>query len=300
MIGTSADMDDKSNHDHIHEPDALDRDASEVDASKPDATEVDASDLDVSVMTIAVPAEKEVEPATGESPVADTHDTEPEMVHANAKVHACFSEDGESIIVTSAGSGFSEPNYAKKYALPDPAHDDDECECDQCDAAASLLTPRNALVLLYVAQSIRIMIDEEPGWLMESLPPIAGKRKVTFEQKFLPALDRISAALENNQYPEPNSTGEEMLLHILIAEATEAYKITQGTSQRNPLEVVAALLPVCRSDGDFEMMSEMWFEDHDVLMLFDPRLKGIQNSPTAELLGMVNLNPKDWFKPFRA
>ncbi|WP_309052866.1 hypothetical protein [Streptomyces sp.] len=46
--------------------------------------------------------------------------------------------------------------------------------------------------------------------------------------------------------------------------------------------------------------SDILFQDHDVLMLFDDSLDGIED-PAGDLyqsMGMVNLAPQDWFVPF--
>ncbi|MER5891313.1 hypothetical protein ABT160_46555 [Streptomyces sp. NPDC001941] len=42
------------------------------------------------------------------------------------------------------------------------------------------------------------------------------------------------------------------------------------------------------------------FEDHDVLMLFDTKLDGIElpDSDIHQALGVVNLQADDWFEPF--
>jgi hypothetical protein len=42
-------------------------------------------------------------------------------------------------------------------------------------------------------------------------------------------------------------------------------------------------------------MREVVFEDHDVLMLFNPALDGVENSCD----GNSSLHPQDWFEPFR-
>jgi hypothetical protein len=56
-------------------------------------------------------------------------------------------------------------------------------------------------------------------------------------------------------------------------------------------------------DGVREKFSEahdLAFEDHDVLLLFDARFDGIEDSDIGEMMGMANLSVRDWFKPFRA
>lgn len=43
-------------------------------------------------------------------------------------------------------------------------------------------------------------------------------------------------------------------------------------------------------------MYEVLFTDHDVLMLFNPALDGIED---PDISGGAKLHPRDWFKPFR-
>jgi hypothetical protein len=50
----------------------------------------------------------------------------------------------------------------------------------------------------------------------------------------------------------------------------------------------------------FAEMHDLVFEDHDVLLLFDARFDGIEDSDIVERMGMANLHVSDWFKPFRS
>lgn len=47
-------------------------------------------------------------------------------------------------------------------------------------------------------------------------------------------------------------------------------------------------------DEDFYWMREVLFEDHDVLMLYNRPLDGIE----IEADGNSSLHPRDWFLPF--
>jgi hypothetical protein len=50
----------------------------------------------------------------------------------------------------------------------------------------------------------------------------------------------------------------------------------------------------------FSEVHDLAFEDHDVLMLFDASLDGIEDDPVGEMLGVANLHPREWFTPFRS
>ena len=50
----------------------------------------------------------------------------------------------------------------------------------------------------------------------------------------------------------------------------------------------------------FDEAHDLAFEDHDVLLLFDARFDGIEDSDIGEMMGMANLHVRDWFRPFRS
>jgi hypothetical protein len=86
-----------------------------------------------------------------------------------------------------------------------------------------------------------------------------------------------------------------MALHLAISRAEDL--------QRNRPRLVAEAVQDLSADPDdfaWEDCSNLLFEDHDVLMLFDSRLDGIEDpaGESGQALGMVNLAPLDWFSPF--
>jgi hypothetical protein len=85
------------------------------------------------------------------------------------------------------------------------------------------------------------------------------------------------------------TTAEELAGHALIA-----YCETLIDEREGELE---------DPDGVREKFSaahDLAFEDHDVLLLFDARFDGIEDSDIGETMGMANLKVRDWFQPFRA
>jgi hypothetical protein len=50
----------------------------------------------------------------------------------------------------------------------------------------------------------------------------------------------------------------------------------------------------------FSETHDLAFEDHDVLLLFDSRFDGIEDSDIGEMMGMADLHVRDWFKSFRS
>lgn len=70
-------------------------------------------------------------------------------------------------------------------------------------------------------------------------------------------------------------------------------------------ESIVAVPPVLRGatvrgiDLDVESASDALFHDHDVFMLWNPLLDGIENdTETLDRMGTSGLHPAEWFEPF--
>ncbi len=59
-------------------------------------------------------------------------------------------------------------------------------------------------------------------------------------------------------------------------------------------------LPEHRDDYDWNACSDLFFQDHDVLMLFDARFDGVDDpdGDVNQRLGMGDLRAAAWFEPF--
>ena len=86
-------------------------------------------------------------------------------------------------------------------------------------------------------------------------------------------------------------------MHLVI-DLAEAH-LADGVLDAD-LPGVAALPDYGPLDEDFDSMRTDLFKDNDVLMLYDPRLDGIEDP--EDNIGrqerVVNLHPNDWFTPF--
>ncbi|MCL7382519.1 hypothetical protein [Streptomyces sp. 35G-GA-8] len=108
--------------------------------------------------------------------------------------------------------------------------------------------------------------------------------------------DDLAADLAQTGTVRPGCTGEEMALHLGIDRA----KSLTRNRPRLVAETVKGL-GEDRRDFDWDWCSDVLFEDHDVLMLFDASLDGIEDSGNEinQALGLANLASADWFVPFR-
>ncbi|MEV0965497.1 hypothetical protein AB0J25_23450 [Streptomyces sp. NPDC049910] len=94
---------------------------------------------------------------------------------------------------------------------------------------------------------------------------------------------------------EPCCTGEEVALHLGLTRAAELVR-------DRPRLVNETLTGIPERPGDFDWdaCSDVPLQDHDVLMLVDPSLDGVEvsGSEVNQALGMVNLASLDWFTSF--
>lgn len=83
-------------------------------------------------------------------------------------------------------------------------------------------------------------------------------------------------------------------------EVVDALMLLADREEAVPGADVVCLLPHHDRDYDWDMCSEMFFQDHDVLMLYDETLDGIEtpDNPTNAYLRMGDLRPASWFEHF--
>lgn len=130
-----------------------------------------------------------------------------------------------------------------------------------------------------------------------SLPPIA--QRVVDEawmEQFVSCFDSLALRFERGEVDATRistCTAEEMALHLIIDAA-------EGATRDGSLATDLSLPPDPDRDGDFDAVRELLFGDHDVLLLFDPALDGIE-APDLDLDEhrlFANLHPRAWFLPF--
>lgn len=191
-----------------------------------------------------------------------------------------------------------------RYGGIDPAETGlDEWEAD--DDSHQVLTPRTAVVLRLALDELSTQawqevaaLGDEPlrrgaGGLFGSLPPVTLGQNGPWRRHMARAFDDLAADLTAGAEVEPRCTGEEMALHLGIAHA----RAMERNRPRLVRETVGELV-AHRRDYDWNACSDYLFQDHDVLMLFDSALDGLEDSDINQAMGMENLAPADWFAPF--
>ncbi|BDM74864.1 hypothetical protein HEK616_83850 (plasmid) [Streptomyces nigrescens] len=139
-------------------------------------------------------------------------------------------------------------------------------------------------------------LGRSEGRVLGLLPPITFHQDQQWRRQMARCFDDLAAELAETGTVRPGCTGEEMALHLGIDRA----KALTRNRPRLVAETVEGL-GADRRDFDWDWCSTVLFEDHDVLMLFDASLDGIEDSGNEinQSLGLANLAAADWFVPFR-
>ncbi len=161
------------------------------------------------------------------------------------------------------------------------------------------LTPRMAAHLwsaaLFIADTYKD--GDELELLRRELPPVA--RRLTDDawmRRFVSCFEALASRLAWGRFPAEqlaSCTAEEMALHLVIDLAEDF--VTAGT-----LPMQSDLPAHGEADMDFDWAREVLFRDHDVLMLFNASLDGIEDDTNeiSDEFRFANLHPRDWFVTF--
>lgn len=165
------------------------------------------------------------------------------------------------------------------------------------------LTPRLACLVWIGAQRLaeewRCAADDPSSAhaqeLIATLPRITRPRcDVRWLDRFAMCLDdiafRVGAGVRDDV---ARCTGDELALHLVVSSLAEALDL--GRDLRLPADF-EHYPNVPEVDDDILEVTEILLADHDILMLYDPRLDGIESHDLE--LRLVNLHPAEWFRPF--
>ncbi len=189
-----------------------------------------------------------------------------------------------------------------------------ECDCgrEDCEICAGWqFTPRTA-DLLHTA--LEIMADEafddieehgsEPveredggDWLLfDRLPRITWNQDSGWRRQVARACDDLAGDLARGDWPTPRNNAEEIVLHLAIEGAPDYLEEGEDAGDEEH-----DALPRHGDDYDWGMCSEVLFQDHDVLMLYDESLDGIEDpgSDANAYLRMGDMRPAAWFEYFK-
>ena len=139
------------------------------------------------------------------------------------------------------------------------------------------------------------MSEYETGsWeVFRRLPPLTFGARRSWRRKMARAFEDLAGDIQCGHWPQPTCTAEEMALHLAIEDAPTYLEDAEEGDDHSRI-------PAHRDDYDWGECSELFFQDHDVLMLFHARFDGIEHpdGQTNQALGIGDLRRAAWFEPF--
>ena len=213
-----------------------------------------------------------------------------------------LSEATWSVSDADGGANADVPDFSTLFPV---------CSCgrDACERCSSWqLTARTAAVLWQVSGVLSDLayedvhmhgdapVGEDGVWyVFDRYPRITYGQDAVWRRQAARAYDDLSSDLEAGTWPTPRCLGEEMALHVMLEDAPDMV-----TDSWDVLADVVEALPEHPDDFDWEMCSEVFFQDHDVLTLFNEALDGIEdpNFEGNRWAGMGDMRPTAWFRPF--
>ncbi|AZP14774.1 hypothetical protein EJC51_47075 [Streptomyces aquilus] len=196
-----------------------------------------------------------------------------------------------------------QPDFAALFALP-AACDCEEEDCRKCDWT---LTPRTAELLysalVELAESAYddaaelgdrpVIKDDDGAWgFFSRLPQVTWRQNAQWRRGLARACDDLAGDLASGRWPRPVCAAEEMVLHLALDDALEHLEAGDGSPH--------AALPTHRDDYDFDACSDFFFQDHDVLWLYDSKYsEDAGEAEGREPVGVPPaLHPDNWFEDF--
>ncbi|WP_433229200.1 hypothetical protein [Actinomadura formosensis] len=197
------------------------------------------------------------------------------------------------------------PDFAKIFPV--------ECTCGSASCAtceAGPLTPRTA-DLIHTALSTMADAayddiqehDDDPvpetddaSWgFFTQLPRLALHQPRQWRREMARACDDLTEDLEAGELPTPRCFAEELVLHLALDQAPATLEEKQDLEDKDHES-----LPRHPDDYDWSLYSDQFFQDSDILLLYQPALDGIEDptTPLNKTNGIGDMRPDNWFIPF--
>jgi hypothetical protein len=188
------------------------------------------------------------------------------------------------------------------------ADEDEEDDCEVCSAWQ--LTPRTADIL-HTALSVLsdhahddvdergsepVRTKKDTDWeFFDRLPRLTWGMSADWRRGIAHACEDLIRDLAEGNWPEPRTNAEEIVLHLAIKDAPGYLDMVADGGFPGHED-----LPSHRDDYDWRGCSEFLFQDHDVMLLYNAGMDGIE-APDDEYnqkAGMGDLRPAAWFNVF--
>ncbi|MEU9900054.1 hypothetical protein ACIBCS_34355 [Streptomyces phaeochromogenes] len=185
---------------------------------------------------------------------------------------------------------------------------DPDVEWDEEDEEPWRMTPRTSRILscnlAILADMAHAELDElgdQPispnsfGIFFACLPASTWGQPRPWRRRALRALDDLNEDIALGHSPEPRCAAEELALHFALQSAS--------AMTRDEPDLVAEFtqgIPEQRGDFNWSVCSDLLFQDHDALLLYNPMMQGLEH-PDNSLnrdMDIGDLRPEGWFKEF--
>ncbi|MGH3251443.1 MAG: hypothetical protein ACRDOI_35260 [Trebonia sp.] len=205
-----------------------------------------------------------------------------------------------------------EPDFVALFPVRscerDHANWDEEMECDICGDWQ--LTPRTADMLHTALENLSdeayndveehgsdpVTRENANDWdLFDRFPRITWQTDGDWRRQVARACEDLSQDLAAGHWPSPRNNAEEMALHLAIEDAPDYLEMAEDSGDEKH-----KALPEYPDDCTWDQCSSLFFQDHDVLMLFDESLDGFED-PSTDInkhFRVGDLRPEAWFKFF--
>ncbi|MER7117992.1 hypothetical protein ACFQL8_19155 [Streptomyces goshikiensis] len=186
---------------------------------------------------------------------------------------------------------------------------DPDADWDEEDEKPWRMTPRTSRILSCNLEILADMAHDELdelgdqpisansfGIFFACLPASTWGQPRHWRRRVLRALDDLNADITLGHPPQPRCTAEELALHFALESAS-------GMTCDEPdlVDDFTQGLPEQQGDYDWPVCSDLLFQDHDVLFLYDPMMQGLEHpdDPLNQRMGIGDLRPEGWFEEFR-
>ncbi|MFF4155392.1 tetratricopeptide repeat protein [Streptomyces sp. NPDC001678] len=202
---------------------------------------------------------------------------------------------------------FHQPTLAsakyKEFPLPDDGEDAEAEEHPWRPSPRTLRMLQAALEIesdmafdeLEYLEDQPISAKNQPVGLFGMLPAQTWGQGLSWRREMVRAFDDLADDIENSRVPRPRCTGEEMALHIALETAASLVDDSPDL-----VTTFTKGIPEQPDDYDWWACKDLLFEDHDVLLMYEPWMEGIEHPDNIvnQSMGLANLSPEDWFTPF--
>lgn len=196
-----------------------------------------------------------------------------------------------------------QPDFASLFALPEAC----DCEEEDCCKCHWTFTPRTADLLFSALVELAeaaydeaaelgerpVTKDDDGAWgFFSRLPRVTWRQNLQWRRDLARACDDLAGDLQRGTWPQPSCAAEEMVLHLALDDAPA--HLEPGDDSPH------AALPKHRDDYDFDACSDVFFQDHDVLWLYDSKYsEGSVEADRSESSPIPPaLHPDNWFEDF--